>query len=201
MVRRYQPKIVINPRSGWQGDNDVEEGGGAIKGPIRARPWEKAFSLNSAWGYTPENQVMSADQVVRLLVDAVVRNGNVIANVGPDREGVIPPKQTETLKGVGLWLERHGRAVYGTRPGPLQPLDRVYGMTTAGDSAVVHVVGWPADELSLPPLPRKVVSARNLSGEVVKWTADAKGQTLSVPPSSRGSAVTVIELRLAPNAA
>lgn len=201
MVRRYQPEIVINPRSGWQGDYDVEEGGGAIKGPIRARPWEKAFSLNSAWGYTPENQVMSADQVVRLLVDAVVRNGNVIANVGPDRDGVIPPKQTATLEAVGLWLKRHGRAVYGTRPGPLQPVDGVYGMTTAGDSAFVHVVDWPADELRLPPLPRKVVGARNLSGDVVRWTADAKGHALSVPPSSRGAAVTVIELRLTPDAA
>jgi alpha-L-fucosidase len=201
MVRRYQPEIVINPRSGWQGDYDVEEGGGAIKGPIRARPWEKTFSLNSAWGYTPENNVMSVDQVVRLLADAIVRNGNVLANVGPDREGVIPPRQTETLKGVGLWLERHGRAVYGTRPGPLQPVDGDYGMTTAGDSAFVHVVGWPADELRLPPLPRKVVGARNLSGDVVRWTADAQGHALSAPPSSRGSAVTVIELRLAPGAA
>ncbi|MGR4864352.1 alpha-L-fucosidase [Caulobacter sp. LARHSG274] len=202
MVRKYQPKIVINPRSGWQGDNQVEEGGAPIKGPIRARPWEKAFTINTrAWGYTPEDNVLSADQVVRLLVDAVVRNGNIIANVGPDPDGVIPPRQTETLKGVGLWLERHGRAVYGTRPGPLQPVDGVYGATTAGDSVFVHIVGWPADELLLPPLPRKVVEARNLSGETVRWTADAKGHTLAVPPSSRGSAVTVIELRLAPEAA
>lgn len=200
MVRKHQPKIVINPRSGWQGDNDVEEGGAPIKGPIRARPWEKTFSLNGAWGYTPENQIMSVDQVVRHLVDAIVRNGNVLANVGPDRDGVIPPKQTETLKGVGLWLKRHGRAVYGTRPGPLQPVDGVYGATAAGDSVFIHIVGWPSDELSLPPLPRKVVEARNLSGDAVKWTAKADGHTLSVPASSRGTAVTVVELRLAPDA-
>ncbi len=198
MVRRFQPEIVINPRSGWQGDYDEEEGSAPIKGPIRARPWEKAFSINNgAWGYTPEDSVQSTDQVVRLIVDAVVRNGNVIANVGPDRDGVIPPRQTETLKGVGLWLKRHGRAVYGTRPGPLQPVDGVYGATTAGDRVFIHVVGWPEDELSLPPLPRKVVDARNLSGDRVKWTSDANGHTLSVPPSSRGTAVTVVELRLA----
>ena len=202
MVRTYQPEIVINPRSGWQGDYEEEEGSAPIKGPIRARPWEKAFSLNGGgWGYTPEDQVMNADQVVRLLADAVVRNGNVIANVGPDRDGVIPPKQTETLKGVGLWLKRHGRAVYATRPGPLQPVDDIYGTTTAGDSVFVHIVGWPADELTLPLLPRQVVDARNLSGDAVTWTAGPNGHTLSVPPSSRGPAVTVIELRLAPDAA
>jgi len=198
MVRRYQPKIVINPRSGWQGDFDTSEGPSPITGPIRPRPWEKTFSLNSGgWGYTPEDHVMTADEVVRLLSDAVVRNGNVLANVGPDADGVIPPKETETLKGVGRWLQRHGRAVYGTRPGPLQPVDNVYGTTTAGDRVFVHIVGWPADELALPPLPRKVVDARNLSGDIVKWTADGNGVTLAVPPSSRGPAVTVIELRLA----
>ncbi len=202
MVRKYQPDIVINPRSGWQGDFDVQEGGAPITGPIRARPWEKTFSINQGgWGYTPENNVLNADQVVRLLVDAVVRNGNMLANIGPDRDGIVPPRQAETLKGVGLWLKRHGRAIYGTRPGPFQPVDGVYGATTAGDSVFVHIVGWPSDDLSLPPLPRKVLGARNLSGDAVRWTADANGHTLSVPPASRGSAVTVIELRLAPEAA
>ncbi len=201
MVRKYQPAAVINPRSGWQGDFDLQEGNAPIKGPIRARPWEKTFSINNgAWGYTPEDSVLSTDQVVRLLSDAVVRNGNVLANVGPDRDGVIPPKQTETLKGVGHWLERHGHAIYDTRPGPLQPVDDSYGTTTAGDSVFVHIVGWPAEELSLPPLPRKVVAARNLSGDAVKWMAAPEGHTLSVPPWSRGTAVTVIELQMEPAA-
>lgn len=198
MVRKYQPEIVINPRSGWQGDYDVAEGPGPISGPIRARPWEKTFSINEgAWGYTPEDHVMTADQVVRLVSDAVVRNGNVLANLGPDRDGVIPPKQAETLKEVGQWLHRHNRAVYGTRPGPLQPVDGVYGATMAGDSVFIHIVGWPDDVLTLPPLPARVISASNLSGDSVQWSADIHGVRLSVTASSRGSAVTVIELRLA----
>ena len=198
MVRKYQPDIVINPRSGWQGDFDTSEGPSPITGPIRARPWEKAFSINNgAWGYTPEDSVMTTDQLVRLLVDAIVRNGNVIANLGPDRDGLIPPKQAETLKGVGLWLKRHGRAVYGTRPGPFQPVDGVYGATMAGKSVFVHIVGWPQDQLVLPPLAGKIVDVRNLSGETVKWSVTTDGLALSVPLASRGPAVTVIELRLA----
>lgn len=198
MVRKYQPDIVINPRSGWQGDFDTSEGPSPITGPIRARPWEKAFSINNgAWGYTPEDSVMTTDQLVRLLVDAIVRNGNVIANLGPDRDGLIPPKQAETLKGVGLWLKRHGRAVYGTRSGPFQPVDGVYGATMTGKSVFVHIVSWPQDELTLPPLPGQVVDVRNLSGETVKWSVTTDGLALSVPLASRGPAVTVIELRLA----
>lgn len=198
MVRKYQPDIVINPRSGWQGDFDISEGPSPITGPIRARPWEKAFSINSgAWGYTPEDSVMTTDQLVRLLVDAIVRNGNVIANLGPDKDGLIPPKQAETLKGVGLWLKRHARAVYGTRPGPFQPVDGLYGATFAGKSIFIHIVDWPQDQLVLQSVPGRIADVHNLSGETVKWSVTTDSLALSVPQASRGRAVTVIELRLA----
>lgn len=198
IVRHYQPKIVINPRSGWQGDFDVEEGDRPIKGPIRQRPWEKTFSLNGAWGYTPENQVMSADRVVTLLVDALVRNGNVLANVGPDADGVVPPRQSQTLRSVGRWLQRHGQAVYGTRPGPLQPVDGVYGMTQRGDRLYLFVHRWPGEELVLPALPRSVTGVRNLSGEEVVWREGPQGLTVSVPLQHQGRPVTVLEIRTAP---
>ncbi|MED5621918.1 alpha-L-fucosidase [Ideonella sp. BN130291] len=195
LVRRHQPKVVINPRSGWQGDFDVEEGDAPIKGPIRARPWEKTFSINGAWGYVPEGQVKSTDFLVTMLVDAIVRNGNLLANVGPDADGVIPPKQSETLRGVGRWLQRYGQAVYGTRPGPLQPVDGVHGMTQRGDRCYLFVTRWPAGELQLPMLPRQVTGVRNLSGDEVAWRDGPHGLTVSVPAPQRGLPVTVLELR------
>jgi alpha-L-fucosidase len=197
MVRRYQPRIVINPRSGWQGDYDEEEGPARIRGPIRARPWEKTFSLNGAWGYVPETDVMGADAVVTHLVDAVVRNGNLLANVGPDAGGTIPPRQAQTLREVGRWLDRHGQAVYGTRPGPLQPVDGVYGTTHKDDRVHVFVQSWPDRELRLPALGAAVERVRNLSGASVQWSAGPQGIVLSVPPEERASPVTVIELALA----
>ncbi len=200
IVRKLQPKIVINPRSGWQGDFDTEEGDAPIGGPIRARPWEKTFSINGAWGYVPEGQVKSADQVVTQLVNAVVRNGNLLVNLGPDADGVVPPRQSETLRGVGRWLQRHGQAVYDTRPGPLQPVDGVYGMTQRGDKLYLFVQRWPGEELTLPALPKKVTGVRNLSGDEVVWREGAQGLSLSVPVPSRGTPVTVLEISTAAQA-
>lgn len=195
MVRRHQPNIVINPRSGWQGDFDVSEGPAPITGPIRRRPWEKAFSLSRAWGYTPDGDVMSSDQVVRLLVDAVVRNGNVIANVGPDPDGVIGQGEAQTLKAVGRWLERHGVAIHGTRPGPLEPVDGLYGTTQSEGAVFLHVLSWPSHELRIPRLPVRVVQARNLSGGPVAWKMTDDGHAISVPQSARGHPVTIIKLQ------
>lgn len=53
MVRKYQPDIVANIRSGWMGDYTNEEGGGAVKGEIRSGVVEKCFTLAPGWGYTP----------------------------------------------------------------------------------------------------------------------------------------------------
>jgi alpha-L-fucosidase len=193
MVRRYQPKIVINPRSGWQGDFDIAEGAAPITGSIRARPWEKTFSLGSAWGFTNDGKVMSVDQVVTMLDNAVIRDGNLLVNVGPDPDGVIPEKQAETLRGVGAWLRQYGRAIYGTRAGPLQPVDGVYGSTQAGNSIFLHVLSWPAEKLVVP-LTSPVVQVTNLSGDTVKWQATPAGLRLEVPPSSRGNPVTILEI-------
>lgn len=200
LVRRYQPKAVINPRSGWRGDFDISEGDAPITGSIRDRPWEKTFSLNrSAWGFTRDGRTMSADQVVMLLVNAVVRNGNVLANVSPDPDGVIPAAQAETLRGVGAWLRRHGRAIYGTRPGPLQPVDGVYGTTQSGNSVFLHILSWPGEALTVP-LAGPVHGVANLSGKGVEWQSVPGGIRIKVPPSGRGSVVTIVEIKRGPGA-
>ncbi|MEW6598009.1 MAG: alpha-L-fucosidase [Pseudomonadota bacterium] len=195
MVRKYQPKVLINPRSGWQGDFDTEEGDAPIKGPIRRKPWEKCFSINrGAWGYTPYGGVMSPREVVLLLSNAAVRNGNVLANMGPDRDGVVPAAVAETLEGVGLWLAQYGEAIYATRPGPWQPVDGVYGAVEREGRIYLHIYSWPNEALDLPPLARSVTAVRNLSGESVKWRQDLKGVQVSVPKDSRGDPVTLLEL-------
>ncbi len=197
MVRRYQPRIVINPRSGWQGDFDIAEGPAPITGPIRTRPWEKTFSLNrAAWGFTPGDTAMSADEVIVLLVNAVVRNGNVLANMSPDPDGVIPPKQVATLRAIGVWLRQNGRAVYGTRPGPLQPVDGIYGTTQKGRSVFVHVLRWPEGGLSLP-LEGRVASIRDFSGTALSWKPEAGGIRIQAPARSNGGPVTILEVRRA----
>jgi alpha-L-fucosidase len=46
IVRKHQPDIVINPRSGMFGDFQVNEGSKEVKGPIIDIPWEKCLNLN-----------------------------------------------------------------------------------------------------------------------------------------------------------
>ncbi len=169
MVRRYQPKAVINPRSGWEGDFKCAEGGKPITGPIIEVPWEKCLNLNKvSWGYSPKQRTMTPQEIVRMLVDAVGRGGNVLLNVGPDPDGVIPPSHVAILKDVGGWLERFGQSIYGTRPGPFQPVDGRYSATFKGNRVYIHVLDPVRDDkLVLPGLGQRIASFSLLSaGEV-----------------------------------
>lgn len=198
MVRGYQPKVVINPRSGWQGDFDTEEGDAPITGPVRLKPWEKTFSLSfRAWGYTPGGGAMAPERAIRLIVDAAIRNGNVLANMSPDPDGDIPVDQVKTLRALGAWMSRNGASLQDTRPGPYQPVDGVYGSTVKGRDVYLHVLAWPRQRLNLPPLAQRIISATRMDGRKVLFEQTAGGASVEVPAEQRDPVDTVIRLEMA----
>jgi alpha-L-fucosidase len=201
MVRRLQPDIVINPRSGWQGDIDEQEGPAPITGPVRRKPWEKVFTLGAAWGYVANGPTLTATEVIRLLVDSVVRNGNALVNMSPDRNGVIPLAQVRVLEQLGAWMREYGASLYATRPGPYEPVDGGYGSTVHGDHVYIHVLSWPRAGLRLPPLPQRVLSASIMGGPKVMFRQTSRDLTIRAPPAERHPIDTVIVLDTASAAA
>lgn len=161
MVRKYQPYILANARSGWIGDYTNEEGFAEIKGPIHKEYWEKDMTLNrNGWGYTFKQNVLTADEVINYLVNAVVRNGNLILNVGPDQHGVIPDGQVKVLLQVGKWLQKAGESIYGTSAGPWEPVDEQYGFTSKKNKIFVHILqGYKGTTFATPAMNAKKVIA------------------------------------------
>lgn len=198
MVRELQPDAVISPRSGWEGDFRCEEGAGEINGPIRSYAWEKCLSLGQAWGYTKDRETMALDTLKRHIVNAIVRGGNVLINVGPDAEGVIPAEQAQRVEELGDWLDVVGEAIYDTRPGPFEPVDSVFGTTQRGKTIYLHVLQWPEGGLALPALPGRLHSSSLLgSGTVIVAASDRETRitpSIGYPPT----APAIIRLELTP---
>lgn len=166
VVRKYQPDVVINPRSGLKGDFKCNEGSHALVGPIIETPWEKCLNLNNAgWGFNTAQNLLSADEIIRMLINVVGRGGNVLLNVGPDRDGIIPPAHVAVLEQVGDWLQIYGESIYGTRAGPFQPVDGRYCSTYKGNRVYVHVLDWGEDKkLFLPALDQTIEAVSILTG-------------------------------------
>lgn len=181
MVRKHQPKMVVNERFSWLGDVGASEGSAATTGPIRTdRVMEKCVSLQKGgWGYVPNARVFSFEEVAVFLSDCVVRNMNLLLNVAPDREGVIPQNQQDVLRQTGAWLAKVGPAIYGTRGGPWQPLHGEYGFTYRGDKIYCHIYTHYRDQ------PQRTFTTQSLGAKrVVKVTDLHSGRALAWKPNA-----------------
>lgn len=84
----------------------------------RAEKWEMCRGIGLSFGYNTaedDRHLLSKAELVSLLVGTVANGGNLLINVGPMANGVIPPEQADRLHALGAWLRVNGAAIYGTR--------------------------------------------------------------------------------------
>ncbi|XP_074161961.1 tissue alpha-L-fucosidase-like isoform X2 [Sminthopsis crassicaudata] len=86
--------------------------------------WEMCTTLDKkAWGYrrTMESRdVMTDLEIISELIEVVSFGGNYLINVGPTRDGIIPPIFEERLRSVGSWLSINGEGIYASNPWRVQ---------------------------------------------------------------------------------
>ncbi|MEM6561736.1 MAG: alpha-L-fucosidase, partial [Planctomycetota bacterium] len=156
MVRRHQPGILINDRSGLPEDFGTPEQ--VVRPAEQGRLWETCMTLNPApgWGFLHGPLVVkSPAEVLWHLLDAVRRGGNFLFNVGPDATGALAPRDIATLAELGRWLEHHGEAVYDTHPddiyrtGVPQGTAFHYGMFTQRGNVAYLTIFYPPPDGTL----------------------------------------------------
>lgn len=86
---------------------------------IKKKKWEATRGIGNSFGYNKfetEDDYITSEELIRMFVDIVSKNGNLLLNVGPMANGTIPKIQMECLIEFGKWLEVNSEAIYGTRP-------------------------------------------------------------------------------------
>lgn len=80
-------------------------------------PWEACFTMGTEWPFKPTNEeYKSGTELIKMLLEVRAKGGNLLLNIGPDPDGVIPFEQTRRLRELALWLFVNGEAIYDTRP-------------------------------------------------------------------------------------
>ena len=217
MVRRLQPGIVVNDRLDLPGEADVvtpEQYQPFAPMVVRdgAGVWEACQTLNGSWGYDRDNlDWKPPGLLVRMLVDGVSKDGNLLLNVGPTGRGELDDRTLWALREIGGWMKRHGRSVRGCGPAPFTPPpDCRYTMN--GNRLYLHVFSWPLRHLHLPGLADRVEFARFLhdGSEVKREVADPAKEafntqlgglpegtlTLELPVQEPAVLLPVVELTL-----
>jgi len=215
MIREIQPKVILNDRM------DLDEGWD-IKTPEQYQPrewvtfngqpvvWEACQTFSGSWGYhRDEASWKSVDQLVRMLIDTVSKGGNLLLNVGPTGRGEFDERALSRLAGMGEWMRRHNRAIYGCTQAPNEfptPQDCRLTYNPETRRLYVHIFAWPFVQLHLDGFAGKVEYAQLLNdasevgmSEAHAQDTDASGKprnalTLTLPVQKPNVTVPVIEL-------
>ncbi|HMS36158.1 MAG TPA: alpha-L-fucosidase, partial [Arachnia sp.] len=189
------PDGVVNDRWGAPYHGFLTREYMAIDG-VQEQVFEATRGLGFSFGYNQEEDArhsLSGAELIRLLVDVVSKNGNLLINVGPRADGSIPELQLAAMRELGAWLGTNGEAVYGTRPWIRagEPTGAPVSYTTTGDAVHVHALDPAVGELRL---------AEELTGRSCRWIgageAEVAGGTVSIPESLRGTPVAVLTASL-----
>ncbi len=93
---------------------DLERG---MLAGIRDTAWQTDDAVGfQSWSYIKGEKYKTPQYLVDELVDIVSKNGNLLLNIGPRSDGIIPQEQQELLLAMGGWLRVNGNAIYGSRP-------------------------------------------------------------------------------------
>ena len=184
LVRRLQPGIIVNDRCDVPGDVTTPEKYQPTKAmEVDGEPivWEVNQTLNGAFGYDRDNlNNKSVELVVRMLIDTVSKNGNILLNVGPDGRGKLDAHATKVLTGISDWMSLHSRSIYGAGQSALTP-PRDVRYTQRGNRLYVHIFAWPFEYLHLPGMAGKVEYAQllNDASEIKLIWLDPEGPQLT----------------------
>ncbi len=200
MVRKLQPQILINNRSGLPCDFGTPEQ--HIR-PEPGRLWECCMTIGSelGWGYLMHDpEIKTAGQLVGALVTASSQGGNFLLNIGPKADGSVPESTKSRLETLGRWLADNGEAVYGAERSE-QLICRSAGIPArVGGRYYFIVLHWPGREFTLTNVDGRIKSAVILkTGQRLTVEHKPHGRATlrglpAAPPDPLGTAIK-IELR------
>jgi alpha-L-fucosidase len=195
-ILKKQPHAIVDPRlPGVKGDFTTAEQHMPALPP--KGDWELCGTVNGAWGYT-HWPVKPLKTLLPYMITAWGMGGNVLMNVGPTPEGIIPEDSAARLREIGEWLTIYGESIYGTTAGPFRYLP--WGTATRkGDTLYLHVFQWPADGKLKVPLENAVQQATLLGpkgGQAVKTVREPGRLVLQLPATAPDPVASVIAIKL-----
>lgn len=88
--------------------------------PDRMQPdyWQTCTCIGD-WHYNrgtyENNRYKDAATVIRMLVDVVSKNGNLLLSIPVKSDGTIDDKERKVLDGIKRWLDQNGESIFETR--------------------------------------------------------------------------------------
>ncbi|MBP8305483.1 MAG: alpha-L-fucosidase, partial [Phycisphaerae bacterium] len=186
---------------------DYERGSSDV---IQAAPWQTDTCIGS-WHYNrsllDQHRYKSVAQVVRMLVNVVSKNGNLLLSIPMRGDGTIDEDEVAFLEGMAQWIQVNGEGIFSTRPwkvfgeGPGKDQGGMFNenrasyteqdirFTAKGDTLYAFCMAIPTADIRIRSLGRSsAVSAGSIasvqvlgSQEKLVWTQEADALVIKTP--------------------
>lgn len=105
--------------------------------------WEAIPTTNESYGYSRfDESHKPLGFFIQLMAKAAAKGGNLLMNIGPMGNGIIDPRDTVILHGIGQWMQQNGESIYGTTA--VKRHGHHWGVITRkGAQEYLHVFQWP----------------------------------------------------------
>ena len=189
---------------------DIERG---RANKILPAPWQTDTCIGD-WHYRrslyERHEYRTAETVIKMLVDIVSKNGNLLLNIPVRGDGTIDDDERKVLADLAAWMPDNQEAIFGTRPfvvfgeGPPdlastgnfnEDKARPYTaedirFTTKRTTLYATALGWPANgKITITKLakgsqnyPKEIERIELLGAKgTLPFTRDGKGLTVTMP--------------------
>ncbi|MBN2632924.1 MAG: alpha-L-fucosidase [Bacteroidales bacterium] len=192
-AREKQPGLIVVDRAVYGKNQNYLTPENHVPEKSLPYPWESCIIAGGGWSWVPEAKYMSGSDAIHLLVDIVVKGGNLLLNIAPGPQGQWHDDAYKLLEEIGGWMEVNSEAIYGTRS--LAPFkEGKVAISKKGDNTIyIYYLAGPDEKLPEQigmttfklPVHAKVTMLG--SKKMLNWRNTEKGFILTVPATLRSN--------------
>jgi alpha-L-fucosidase len=205
-IGKLEAVYTCKQPSGGLWVQDVERG---VLDSISSYPWQTDTSIGD-WYYRTGQKYKTGSEVIKMLVDIVSKNGNLLINIVQTPEGDLEPDMLSILEEIGVWTQANGEGIYGSRPWKVfgeKPPDTTKAVrrgrfnenynftakdirfTTQGNTLYTFCLGKPQEDVIIKSLAKsskladKPVASVSMVGskEKVSWKQTSEALVIKKP--------------------
>lgn len=203
IIHELQPATIVSGRV-WNNIGDFRTlADNQVPSSTLDGAWQTPASIyHTTWGYRSWQERSDFQGKVRDLVTGLTsvraRGGNYLLNIGPRGDGSLVEFESDVLRAMGAWLDRHPDAILGASGTKFG--GQSWGeVTVNGKNLFLHILDWPREnEIILPGLVTAVLKVvEDGTANELDWRSEGSRFVVALPDSPMDAVLPIIRVELA----
>jgi alpha-L-fucosidase len=192
-ARKMQPGLIVVDRAVYGKNQNYLTPENRVPEKSLPYPWESCIISGGGWSWVPDAKYISGKNAIQLLVDIVVKGGNLLLNIAPGPQGQWHDGAYELLNEIGNWMKINSEAIYGTRA--LAPFKEGKVAISQKNKNTIYIYYLADDNEKMPEqigmttfsLPSGSHVKMLGTETTLKWHKNGNGCIVSIPDKLRNS--------------